>query len=56
MRADEVKEAIEELHQRVGSALTFEDFEKSIFVSIDKVPLIFFRHIPSESDDQNIPF
>ena len=56
MKADEVKDAIEELHRRVGSALTFEDFEKSIFVSIEKVPLIFFRHIPCEPREGDTPF
>lgn len=56
MRADVIADAITELHLRVGSALTIEAFQDSIFITDANVPLIFFRHIPCEVKEGHIPF
>jgi hypothetical protein len=56
MRADAMVDAIAELHLRVGSSLTVEAFNESIFISEANVPLIFFRHIPCAPMEGDTPF
>lgn len=57
MRAQNVAEAIQELHSRFDTAIMVEAAkDKSLYITEANVPMIFLRYLPKEGEDLPTPF